>query len=179
MTTPCPGAVALRARWAVRSLAGAFLDLALAWACLCLAALLAAAARNLALPCLPLPYTCARPHLPCLLALLARYPPRAHASEEPGEERDHAADAEDADPRSGEEARAELQRELEKEHSAVASAAKDAMAMILRLQKEKSVLKIEARQQRRIADERCAFFSQSKFTVRHPPKFTVLNQGWS
>ena len=36
----------LHARWAAHSLAGTFLDLALAWACLCLAA----AARILALP---------------------------------------------------------------------------------------------------------------------------------
>ncbi|RLM64927.1 uncharacterized protein C2845_PM16G04130 [Panicum miliaceum] len=187
MTTPCPGAAALRARWAARSLAGAFIDLALAWACLCLAALAAAAARILALPGLPLPCTCARPHLPCLLAFLARYPPRALASvhaalrarfpftgptddgeegrngEEPGEEGEPAADA---DPRNGEDSCAELQRELEKERSAAASAAEEAMAMILRLQKEKSALEIEARQQRRTADERCAFYEDEVEELR-------------
>ncbi|KAG2571174.1 uncharacterized protein LOC120640520 [Panicum virgatum] len=185
MTAPCPGAAALRGRWAARSLAGAFLDLALAWACLCLAALLAAAARVLALPGLPLPCTCARPHLPCLLAFLARYPPRALASvhaalrarfpfatgpaddakeEEPAR---LAADAESADPGAPrEEARAELQRELEKERSAAASGAEEAMAMMLRLQKEKSALEIEARQQRRTADERCAFYEDEVEELR-------------
>ncbi|RLM73515.1 uncharacterized protein C2845_PM15G03890 [Panicum miliaceum] len=183
MTTPCQGAAALRARWTPRSLAGAFLDLALAWACLCLAALLAAAARILSLPGLPLPCTCARPHLPCLLAFLARYPPRAlasvhaalrarfpfagHTDDDGGrKQEDHAADAEDADPRSGEEVREELQRELEKERSAAASAAEEAMAMILRLQKEKSALEIEARQQRRTADERCAFYEDEVEELR-------------
>jgi len=65
-----------------------------------------------------------------------------------------AADTEDANPRSGEEVRVEIQQELEKERSATASAAEEAMAMILCLEKEKSVLEIEARQQRRTADER-------------------------
>ncbi|KAF8780650.1 hypothetical protein HU200_001252 [Digitaria exilis] len=193
MTTPCPGAAALRARWTARSLAGALLDLALAWACLCLAALLSAAARvGLALPC-----TCARPHLPCLLAFLARYPSRAlgsiHAAlrarfpfaagpttvhddedlngdeaemEEEEEEEGERAAAAAADLRRREEARAELQRELEKERSAAASAAEEAMAMILRLQKEKSALEIEARQQRRTADERCAFYEDEVEELR-------------
>jgi len=65
-----------------------------------------------------------------------------------------AADTEDANPRSGEEVRVEIQQELEKERSATVSAAEEAMAMILCLEKEKSVLEIEARQQRRTADER-------------------------
>jgi len=65
-----------------------------------------------------------------------------------------AADTEDANPRSGEEVRVEIQQELEKERSATASAAEEAMAMILCLEKEKSVLEIEARQQRRTANER-------------------------
>ncbi|KAJ1270400.1 hypothetical protein BS78_06G049600 [Paspalum vaginatum] len=177
MTTPCPGAVALRARWTARSLAGAFLDLALAWACLCFAALAAAAVRLLALP---LPCTCARPHLPCLLAFLARYPSRVarslHAAlhtrfpfadddhqEEPEE---RAANTEIADLRRREEACAELQRELEKERSAAASAAEEAMAMILRLQKDKSALEIEARQQRRTANERCAFYEDEVEELR-------------
>ncbi|WVZ84743.1 hypothetical protein U9M48_031735 [Paspalum notatum var. saurae] len=180
MTSPCPGAAALRARWTARSLAGAFLDLALAWACLCIAALAAAAARLLALLGLPLPCTCVRPHLPCLLAFLARYPSRVARSlraalharfpfaddyhqEEP-EERD--ADKEVADLRCREEARAELQRELEKERSAAASAAEEAMAMILRLQKDKSALEIEARQLRRTADERCSFYEDEVEELR-------------
>jgi len=65
-----------------------------------------------------------------------------------------AADTEDANPRSGEEVRVEIQQELEKERSATVSAAEEAMAMILCLEKEKSVLEIEARQQRRTANER-------------------------
>ncbi|CAN6275421.1 unnamed protein product [Urochloa humidicola] len=181
MTTPCPGAAALRARWTARSLAGALLDVALASACLCLAAL----ARLLS----PLPCTCARPHLPCLHAFLARYPPRALASvhaairarfpfadageEEKEEEEREAAGAAgkegERDPprRDSEgEARAELQLELEKERVAAASAAEEAMAMILRLQKDKSALEIEARQQRRTADERCAFYEDEVEELR-------------
>ncbi|CAO2034520.1 unnamed protein product [Urochloa humidicola] len=185
-TPPCPGAAALRARWTARSLAGALLDLALAAACLCLAALLAAFARILSF----LPCTCARPHLPCLHAFLARYPPRALASihaairarfpfaipaeEEVAEEEEEAGagkeeEREDPPPRrreSEEEARAELQLELEKERVAAASAAEEAMAMILRLQKDKSALEIEARQQRRTADERCAFYEDEVEELR-------------
>ncbi|XP_004975260.1 uncharacterized protein LOC101778189 [Setaria italica] len=181
MTTPCPGAAALRARWTARSLAGALLDLALAWACLCLAALAAA----FTLLRLPLPCTCARPHLPCLLAFLARYPPRAlasihaalrarfpfagpttadHPEEEAAEEEKERAAAGGAEEEA--EACAELQRELEKERSAAASAAEEAMAMILRLQKDKSALEIEARQQRRTADERCAFYEDEVEELR-------------
>jgi hypothetical protein len=175
MTTPCPGAGALRASWTARSLAGALLDLALAWACLCLAALAAATTRALTLLGLPLlPCTCARPHLPCLHAFLARYPPRALASVHAAlRARFPFAAGADHHPEADEEeeekeqpsasatafaAAAELQRELEKERSAAASAAEEAMAMILRLQKDKSALEIEARQQRRTADERCAFY---------------------
>ncbi|XP_006652171.1 uncharacterized protein LOC102722569 [Oryza brachyantha] len=40
------------------------------------------------------------------------------------------------------------------------------MAMILRLQKEKSALEIEARQQRRTADERCAFYEDEVEELR-------------
>ena len=48
-----------------------------AWSFLCLVALTtAAAACFLALLSLPLPYTCARPHLPCILTFLACY--RSH-----------------------------------------------------------------------------------------------------
>ncbi|OEL35356.1 hypothetical protein BAE44_0003625 [Dichanthelium oligosanthes] len=180
MTTPCPGAAAVRARWTARSLAGAFLDLSLAWACLCVAALAAAAARILPLPC-----TCARPHLPCLLAFLARYPSRAvgslhaalrarfpfagptdHGDDDQEEEERASCTEGGADLRRREEARAELQRELEKERSAAASAAEEAMAMILRLQKEKSAVEIEARQQRRTADERCAFYEDEVEELR-------------
>jgi hypothetical protein len=139
---------------------------------------------------LPLPCTCARPHLPCLLAFLACYPSRAvgslhaalrarfpfagptddenHRQRQEGAEEQAAVDArkEEADLRRREEARAELQRELEKERSAAASAAEEAMSMILRLQKEKSALEIEARQQRRTADERCAFYEDEVEELR-------------
>ncbi|CAN6248088.1 unnamed protein product [Urochloa humidicola] len=185
MTTPCPGAAALRARWTARSLAGALLDLALAAACLCLAALATAVSRILSF----LPCTCARPHLPCLHAFLACYPARALASthaairarfpfsaaeEEAAEEEEAGAGKEEEreDPprrrrrESEEEARAELQLELEKERVAAASAAEEAMAMILRLQKDKSALEIEARQQRRTADERCAFYEDEVEELR-------------
>ncbi|KAK3145098.1 hypothetical protein QOZ80_4AG0323070 [Eleusine coracana subsp. coracana] len=171
-TARCPGAVRLRSRWTARALAGAFIDLFLAWAFLCFAALASAAVRALALLGISIPCTCARPHLPCLLAFLARYPARAlhhiHASlrsrfpfdddqRQQWEEEAAAADG-DGDPRRElEEVRAEMQRELEKERSASASAAEEAMAMILRLQKEKSALEIDARQQRRAAEERSAF----------------------
>jgi hypothetical protein len=183
MTTPCPGAAAVSTSWTARSLAGAFLDLTLAWACLYVAALAAAAARLLALLGLPLPCTCARPHLPCLLSFLARYPSlaagslhaalrarfpfvgptededhRQEGAEEEGEEQAVDARKEERDLRHREEARTELRRELEKERSAAASATEEAMSMILRLQKEKSALEIEVRQQRRTADERRAFY---------------------
>ncbi|KDP39370.1 hypothetical protein JCGZ_01127 [Jatropha curcas] len=51
-------------------------------------------------------------------------------------------------------ARAVLYIELEKERSAAASAADEAMAMILRLQKEKAVIEMEARQCQRILEEK-------------------------
>lgn len=44
--------------------------------------------------------------------------------------------------------------ELEKERMAAATAAEETMAMILRLQKEKSVIEMEAHQYRRLADEK-------------------------
>ncbi|XP_047064482.1 uncharacterized protein LOC124672265 [Lolium rigidum] len=62
--------------------------------------------------------------------------------------------------------RSALQQELDKERSAAASAAEEAMAMILRLQKDKSALEIEARQQRRTADERCAFYEDEVEELR-------------
>ncbi|KAL6851458.1 hypothetical protein ACP4OV_020391 [Aristida adscensionis] len=182
----CEGAAALRAVWTARALAGACLDLALAWAFLCAAALAAAVARLLALLGLPLPCACARPHLPCLLAFLARYPPRAidsllaslrsrfpFAAPAPDEPRGEEAGDGDGDLRRGAEAEAdaaaqcaELRRELDKERSAAASAAEEAMSMILRLQKEKSALEIEARQQRRTADERCSFYEDEVEELR-------------
>uniref|UniRef100_A0A0E0KNZ2 GTD-binding domain-containing protein n=1 Tax=Oryza punctata TaxID=4537 RepID=A0A0E0KNZ2_ORYPU len=185
----CPGAAGVAERWTARALAGAVLDVALVWACLWVAA----AARVLALLGAPLPCTCARPHLPCLLAFLSRYPSRALASlssallsrfpfssgnneqEESGpvdgaeEVDEHPVDDGDLRREVVEEerdARAALQRELEKERSAAASAAEEAMAMILRLQKEKSALEIEARQQRRTADERCAFYEDEVEELR-------------
>ncbi|KAK1682470.1 hypothetical protein QYE76_043318 [Lolium multiflorum] len=68
--------------------------------------------------------------------------------------------------RRRENVRSALQQELDKERSAAASAAEEAMAMILRLQKEKSSLEIEARQQRRTADERCAFYEDEVEELR-------------
>ncbi|GER41399.1 hypothetical protein STAS_18117 [Striga asiatica] len=54
-------------------------------------------------------------------------------------------------------ARAALYIELEKERSAAASAADEAMAMILRLQEEKASIEIEARQYQRILEEKSAY----------------------
>ncbi|XP_073051221.1 LOW QUALITY PROTEIN: uncharacterized protein [Primulina eburnea] len=59
-----------------------------------------------------------------------------------------------------EEARAALDAlyiELEKERSAAASAAEEAMAMILRLQEEKASTEMEARQHQRIFEEKSAY----------------------
>ncbi|KAL5214694.1 hypothetical protein ABZP36_003846 [Zizania latifolia] len=195
MMARCHGAAGVRARWPAGALAGAFLDVALVWACLCAAAGASAASRLLALFGLRLPCTCARPHLPCLLGFLCCYPSRALASvlsslrshfpfaaHDHGGDDDDSSSEEEAEPVGGEEepvdgdlkqevveerdARAALQRELEKERSAAASAAEEAMAMILRLQKEKSALEIEAHQQRRTADERCAFYEDEVEELR-------------
>ncbi|KAF2285662.1 hypothetical protein GH714_006300 [Hevea brasiliensis] len=54
-------------------------------------------------------------------------------------------------------ARAVLYIELEKERSAAASAADEAMAMILRLQEEKASIEMEARQCQRIIEEKYAY----------------------
>ncbi|KAG6516190.1 uncharacterized protein LOC121971636 isoform X1 [Zingiber officinale] len=54
-------------------------------------------------------------------------------------------------------ARAALYQDLEKERSAAASAADEAMAMILRLQKEKSAIQMEARQYGTMAEEKSAY----------------------
>ncbi|KAL3828380.1 hypothetical protein ACJIZ3_017182 [Penstemon smallii] len=54
-------------------------------------------------------------------------------------------------------ARAALYIELEKERSAAASAADEAMAMILRLQEEKASIAMEARQYQRIIEEKSAY----------------------
>ncbi|GFZ10667.1 zein-binding protein [Actinidia rufa] len=54
-------------------------------------------------------------------------------------------------------ARAALYLELEKERSAAASAADEAMAMILRLQEEKASIEMEARQYKRIIEEKSAY----------------------
>ncbi|KAH9325281.1 hypothetical protein KI387_005459, partial [Taxus chinensis] len=48
----------------------------------------------------------------------------------------------------------DLEEELEKERTASASAVEQAMAMISRLQKEKASLEMDARQFRRLADQR-------------------------
>lgn len=47
-----------------------------------------------------------------------------------------------------------VQLELEKERMAIAEAAEEAMAMILRLQNERSLVEMEARQYRRMAEEK-------------------------
>ncbi|PIN13907.1 hypothetical protein CDL12_13469 [Handroanthus impetiginosus] len=54
-------------------------------------------------------------------------------------------------------ARAALYIELEKERSAAATAADEAMAMILRLQEEKASIEMEARQYQRILEEKSAY----------------------
>ncbi|CAK9141446.1 unnamed protein product [Ilex paraguariensis] len=54
-------------------------------------------------------------------------------------------------------ARTALYLELEKERSAAASAADEAMAMILRLQEEKASIEMEARQYHRIIEEKSAY----------------------
>ncbi|WCJ33202.1 hypothetical protein M5689_014578 [Euphorbia peplus] len=54
-------------------------------------------------------------------------------------------------------ARAALCNELEKERSAAASAADEAMAMILRLQEEKASIEMEARQYQRMIEEKAAY----------------------
>ncbi|KAK6161769.1 hypothetical protein DH2020_005150 [Rehmannia glutinosa] len=54
-------------------------------------------------------------------------------------------------------ARAALYIELEKERSAAASAADEAMAMILRLQEEKASIEMEARQYQRILEEKSVY----------------------
>ncbi|KAL5998572.1 hypothetical protein ACLOJK_009515 [Asimina triloba] len=54
-------------------------------------------------------------------------------------------------------ARTALYLELEKERSAAASAADEAMAMILRLQEEKALIEMEARQYQRMIEEKYAY----------------------
>ncbi|KAF3658267.1 putative myb family transcription factor APL-like isoform X1 [Capsicum annuum] len=55
------------------------------------------------------------------------------------------------------EARDALRLELEKERNAAASAADEAMAMILRLQEEKASIEMDARQYQRLVEEKSAF----------------------
>ena len=54
-------------------------------------------------------------------------------------------------------ARTALYLELEKERSAAATAADEAMAMILRLQEEKAIIEMEARQYQRMIEEKSAY----------------------
>ncbi|KDP26383.1 hypothetical protein JCGZ_17541 [Jatropha curcas] len=54
-------------------------------------------------------------------------------------------------------ARAVLYQELEKERAAAATAADEAMAMILRLQKDKASIEMEARQYHRVIEEKFAY----------------------
>ncbi|XP_020106265.1 probable myosin-binding protein 6 [Ananas comosus] len=63
-------------------------------------------------------------------------------------------------------ARAALSRELEKERSAAASAADEAMAMMLRLQEEKAAAEIEARQYRRVVEEKSAYDAEEMQTLK-------------
>ncbi|KAG6493774.1 uncharacterized protein LOC122002369 [Zingiber officinale] len=58
--------------------------------------------------------------------------------------------------------RAALCLELEKERNAAASAADEAMAMIFRLQEEKSAVQMEARQYQRMAEEKSAYDEEEK-----------------
>uniref|UniRef100_A0ACD5UQF7 Uncharacterized protein n=2 Tax=Avena sativa TaxID=4498 RepID=A0ACD5UQF7_AVESA len=191
MAPPCPAGAGVHAVWTPRALAGAFLDLAIVYAFLWAAAAASAASALLALFKLHLPCTCSRPHLPCLFGFLTRYPSRVLESlghslrsrfpfaagsggrqDEEKEEEEELVDAEEEDrdlKRETEErrdVRSALQQELDKERSAAASAAEEAMAMILRLQKEKSSLEIELRQQRRTSDERCAFYEDEVEELR-------------
>ena len=59
--------------------------------------------------------------------------------------------------RNEEEDRSALYAELEKERSAAASAADEAMAMILRLQEEKASVEMEARQYQRMIEAKAAY----------------------
>ncbi|XP_020112282.1 uncharacterized protein LOC109726866 [Ananas comosus] len=63
-------------------------------------------------------------------------------------------------------ARAALSRELEKERSAAASAADEAMAMMQRLHKEKAAVEIEARQYRRMVEEKSAYDGEEMATLK-------------
>nr|CAD1836414.1 unnamed protein product [Ananas comosus var. bracteatus] len=63
-------------------------------------------------------------------------------------------------------ARAALSRELEKERSAAASAADEAMAMMQRLHKEKAAVEIEARQYRRMVEEKSAYDGDEMATLK-------------
>ncbi|OAY32812.1 hypothetical protein MANES_13G047500v8 [Manihot esculenta] len=54
-------------------------------------------------------------------------------------------------------ARAALYQELDKERAAAATAADEAMAMILRLQEDKASIEMEARQYHRVIEEKCAY----------------------
>ncbi|KAI5012925.1 hypothetical protein ZWY2020_025191 [Hordeum vulgare] len=178
---PCPGGAGVHARWTARALAGAFLDLAIVYAFLCAAAAASAASALLALLRLRLPCTCSRPHLPCLFAFRFRYPSRVlrslllslrsrfpfvvnHDDDSRDEEESVDEDEEEEEVNlkreadEGNDVLSALHQELDKERSAAASAAEEAMAMILRLQKEKSSVEMEVRQQRRTSDERCAFY---------------------
>lgn len=58
-----------------------------------------------------------------------------------------------------------LCKELEEERSASASAANEAMSMILRLQREKAEIQMEARQYKRYVDERMAYDQHELFEM--------------
>ncbi|KAI3915485.1 hypothetical protein MKW92_030267 [Papaver armeniacum] len=63
-------------------------------------------------------------------------------------------------------ARIALYRELEEERSAAASAADEAMAMILRLQEEKASIEMEARQYQRMIEEKHAYDAEEMIILK-------------
>lgn len=63
-------------------------------------------------------------------------------------------------------ARAALALELEKERNAAASAADEALSMILRLQEEKASIEMEARQYQRMVEEKSAFDAEEMVILK-------------
>ncbi|XP_020520368.1 uncharacterized protein LOC18429921 isoform X2 [Amborella trichopoda] len=62
--------------------------------------------------------------------------------------------------------RTALYNELEKERSAAATAADEAMAMILRLQEEKAVIEMEARQYQRMIEEKATYDEEERSVLK-------------
>nr|CAD1823436.1 unnamed protein product [Ananas comosus var. bracteatus] len=210
-------------RWTLRSLVGAFLDLAIAYIFLCAAAAAFAAAKffsffGVQLSCLhsppfplrpspppPHPVLLPSPHTPLLILHNNNYTNNNNTVSESESESESESPAPPPPLRLGwrrdepipspficrtrlvsdeqeigdlaigelkqaieEEraARAALSRELEKERSAAASAADEAMAMMLRLQEEKAAAEIEARQYRRVVEEKSAYDAEEMQTLK-------------